>query len=427
MAAKAVTKRGLKDLSQQELENKRVLVRVDLNVPLDSDSRVSDDTRIRAIVPTVRYLIDRRARVILASHLGRPKGPEERSSLKHVVESLSDAIGLEVQMAPDCIGNEVQAMVDKLQPGHVLLLENVRFHKQEEKNDPEFAKQLASLAEVYVNDAFGTAHRAHASTQGVTAHLSPCVGGFLMQKELDYLMGAVQAPNRPFCAIVGGSKVSTKIGVLEQLLEKCDSLILGGAMIFTFFKAQGFAVGQSMVEEEQIGLAKQLMSKAAEKGVKLLLPTDVVVADQYAADAHTHIVSADQIPDGWMGLDIGPDALKSFQAELQDCKTVIWNGPMGVFEMEAFAKGTFGIAATLATLTSKGCMTIIGGGDSVSAVEKAGVASQMSHISTGGGASLELLEGRVLPGVAALDDQNKSSSERIVNVNARSETKLAQL
>ncbi|DBA93290.1 hypothetical protein WJX79_000024 [Trebouxia sp. C0005] len=427
MPSKAVTKRGLKDLSARELADKRVLVRVDLNVPLNESSEISDDTRIRAIVPTVRYLVERRARVILASHLGRPKGPEAKSSLKHVVASLSKAIGVQVQMAPDCVGAEVQAMVDKLQSGQVLLLENVRFHKQEEKNDPEFAKQLASLAEVYVNDAFGTAHRAHASTEGVTKHLSPCVGGFLMQKELEYLMGAVQAPNRPFCAIVGGSKVSTKIGVLEQLLAKCDSLILGGAMIFTFFKARGYSVGNSMVEDSQVDLAKRLMAKAAEKGVKLLLPTDVIVADKYAADAQTQVVSAHQIPDGWMGLDIGPESLKNFQAELQDCKSVIWNGPMGVFEMEAFAKGTFGIAHTLAALSNKGCTTIIGGGDSVSAVEKAGVASQMSHISTGGGASLELLEGKVLPGVAALDDQSKSNAEKVVNVNARSETKLAQL
>lgn len=430
MAAKTATKRSLKDLSIGDLEGKRVLVRVDLNVPLDGSLEVSDDTRIRAIQPTVDFLIQHRARIILVSHLGRPKGPDEKSSLKHVVASLCKALGVQVHLAPDCIGAEVQKMVDELQCGQVLLLENVRFHKQEEKNDPDFAKQLASLADVYVNDAFGTAHRAHASTEGVAKHLSPCVGGFLMQKELDYLMSAVQTPHRPFCAIVGGSKVSTKIGVLEELLKKCDVLILGGAMIFTFYKAKGWSVGKSMVEDAHISMAKDLVKKAADKGVKLLLPTDVVVADKYDADAQTKTVAADKIPDDWMGLDIGPDSLKAFQAELQHCRSVLWNGPMGVFEMEAFAKGTFGIAHTLADLSNKGCTTIIGGGDSVSAVEKAGVADQMSHISTGGGASLELLEGKTLPGVAALDDQDQSKrdagkvAQPQVCVHARAETKL---
>ena len=301
----------------------------------------------------------------------------------------------------DCIGDEVAKAVASMSNGSVCLLENTRFYKQEEKNDPEFAKALAGSATIFVNDAFGTAHRAHASTEGVTKYVKTSVAGFLLQKELDYLDGAVANPDRPFCAIVGGSKVSSKIGVIESLLAKTDKIILGGGMIFTFYKALGKSVGGSLVEDDKIDLAKELMAKAKAKGVKLLLPTDVVVADKFAADANTKIVSVDAIPDGWMGLDIGPDSVKSFQTELNECKSVIWNGPMGVFEMEAFAKGTFAIADTLANLNG---ITIIGGGDSVAAVEAAGLADKMSHISTGGGASLELLEGKVLPGVAALDE-----------------------
>ena len=301
----------------------------------------------------------------------------------------------------DCIGDEVAKAVASMSNGSVCLLENTRFYKQEEKNDPEFAKALAGSATIFVNDAFGTAHRAHASTEGVTKYVKTSVAGFLLQKELDYLDGAVANPDRPFCAIVGGSKVSSKIGVIESLLAKTDKIILGGGMIFTFYKALGKSVGGSLVEDDKIDLARELMAKAKAKGVKLLLPTDVVVADKFAADANTKIVSVDAIPDGWMGLDIGPDSVKSFQAELNECKSVIWNGPMGVFEMEAFAKGTFAIADTLANLNG---ITIIGGGDSVAAVEAAGLADKMSHISTGGGASLELLEGLVLPGVAALDE-----------------------
>ncbi|MCL7043192.1 hypothetical protein MKW94_008326 [Papaver nudicaule] len=307
-------------------------------------------------------------------------------------------------MANDCIGEEVEKMVAAIPNGGVLLLENVRFHKEEEKNDPEFAKNLASLADLYVNDAFGTAHRAHASTEGVTKFLRPSVAGFLMQKELDYLVGAVSNPKRPFAAIVGGSKVSSKIGVIESLLEKVDILLLGGGMIFTFYKAQGLPVGSSLVEEDKLDLAKSLMEKAKAKGVSLLLPTDVVIADKFAADANSKTVAASAIPDGWMGLDIGPDSIKTFSASLDTTKTVIWNGPMGVFEMEKFAHGTDAIAKKLAELSGKGVTTIIGGGDSVAAVEKVGLADKMSHISTGGGASLELLEGKPLPGVLALDD-----------------------
>jgi phosphoglycerate kinase len=288
--------------------------------------------------------------------------------------------------------------------GDVVLLENVRFFAEEEKNDPAFAEKLAGLADVYVNDAFGAAHRAHASTQGVTKFLKPSVAGFLMEKELQYLQGAVDEPKRPLAAIVGGSKVSSKIGVLEALIDKCDKVLIGGGMIFTFYKARGLAVGKSLVEEDKLELAKELEAKAKAKGVELLLPTDVLLADNFAPDANSQVADVTAIPDGWMGLDIGPDAIKVFQAALADCKTVIWNGPMGVFEFDKFAAGTNAIATTLAELSGKGCCTIIGGGDSVAAVEKAGLAEKMSHISTGGGASLELLEGKVLPGVAALDD-----------------------
>ncbi|KAG6572479.1 Phosphoglycerate kinase 3, cytosolic, partial [Cucurbita argyrosperma subsp. sororia] len=350
------------------------------------------------------YLLGNGARVILSSHLGRPKGVTPKYSLKPLVPRLSELLGVSVVMANDCIGEEVEKLVAGLPEGGVLLLENVRFYKEEEKNDPEFAKKLASLADLYVNDAFGTAHRAHASTEGVAKYLKPSVAGFLMQKELDYLVGAVSNPKRPFAAIVGGSKVSSKIGVIESLLEKVNLLFLGGGMIFTFYKAQGLAVGKSLVEEDKLDLATSLLEKAKAKGVSLLLPTDVVVADKFAADADSKVVAASSIPDGWMGLDIGPDSIKSFSEALDSTQTIIWNGPMGVFEFDKFAAGTEAIARKLAELSGKGVTTIIGGGDSVAAVEKVGLADKMSHISTGGGASLELLEGKTLPGVLALDD-----------------------
>ena len=338
----------------------------------------------------------------LSTQQGRPKdGPEDKFRLTPVGARLSELLSCSVNKVDDCVGDVVKDAVAGMENGSVTLLENVRFYKDEEKNGKDFAKQLAEHADLYVNDAFGTAHRAHASTAGVTEFLSPSVAGFLLQKELDYLDGAVKAPERPFCAIVGGSKVSSKIGVIETLLNNCDKVILGGGMIFTFYKALGKSVGSSLVEDDKIDLAKDLMAKAEKMGVKILLPTDVVVADKFAEDAATQIVSVDEIPDGWMGLDIGPDSLKSFQGELAECKSVIWNGPMGVFEMEAFNKGTFGVCDTLASLDA---ITIIGGGDSVAAVEMAGLADKMSHISTGGGASLELLEGKVLPGVDALDE-----------------------
>ncbi|XP_020595403.1 LOW QUALITY PROTEIN: phosphoglycerate kinase, cytosolic-like [Phalaenopsis equestris] len=398
------TKRSVSDLKEADLKGKRVFVRVDLNVPLDDNLKITDDTRIRAAVPTINYLREHGAKVILCSHLGRPKGVTPKYSLKPLVPRISELLGVDVEMANDSIGEEVEKIVAALPDGGVVLLENVRFHKEEEKNDPEFAKKLASLADLYVNDAFGTAHRAHASTEGVAKYLKPAVAGFLMQKELDYLVGAVSNPKRPFAAIVGGSKVSTKIGVIESLLEKVDILLLGGGMIFTFYKAQGHGVGSSLVEEDKLGLAIALIEKAKLKEVKLLLPSDVIVADKFAADANSKVVPASAIPDGWMGLDIGPDSIETFNATLDNAKTIIWNGPMGVFEFEKFAFGTDAIAQKLADLTGKGAATIIGGGDSVVVVEKAGLADRMSHISTGGGASLELLEGKSLPGVLALDD-----------------------
>nr|UCU20264.1 phosphoglycerate kinase 1 [Pinus massoniana] len=400
----SMAKRSVGDLKESDLKGKKVFVRADLNVPLDENQNITDDTRIRAAVPTIKYLISNGAKVILTSHLGRPKGVTPKYSLKPLVPRLTELLGVNVVKADDCVGPEVEKAVASLPNGGVLLLENVRFYKEEEKNDPEFAKKLASIADLYVNDAFGTAHRAHASTEGVTKYLKPAVAGFLLQKELDYLVGAVSIPKRPFAAIVGGSKVSSKIGVIESLLEKVDILLLGGGMIFTFYKAQGLKVGSSLVEDDKIELAKTLMQKAKEKGVSLLLPTDVVIADKFAADANSKVVPASDIPDGWMGLDIGADSIKTFSEALDTTKTVIWNGPMGVFEFDKFAAGTESIAKKLAELSGKGVITIIGGGDSVAAVEKVGVAEKMSHISTGGGASLELLEGKTLPGVLALDE-----------------------
>lgn len=409
-----VAKKSIASLTADSLQGKRVLVRVDFNVPLDTQGQITDDTRIRAALPTIRYLTEAGAKVLLCSHLGRPisKNKEtgevtiqrEGNSLAPAAERLGSLLGQPVPQASDCIGPAVAAAVEALAPGQVMLLENVRFYPEEEKNVASFAQSLASLADLYVNDAFGTAHRAHASTAGVTSYLSPCVAGFLVEKELQYLQGAIEVPQRPLAAIIGGSKVSSKISVIEKLLEKCDKLLLGGGMIFTFFKARGLSVGKSLVEDDKLDLAKALEAKAQERGVELLLPTDVVVADRFAPDATAQTVPVDQIPEGWMGLDIGPDSIQAFQTALASCRTVIWNGPMGVFEFDRFATGTEAIARTLADLTPQGATTIIGGGDSVAAVEKVGMAAAMSHISTGGGASLELLEGKVLPGIAALDD-----------------------
>merc|ERR1712032_231012 len=398
-------KKSIEDLADDELKGKKVLVRCDVNVPLDGKT-ITDDTRIRSSIPTVEYLASKGAVVTVCSHLGRPKdGPEDKFSLGPCAERMSELLGQTVTLAPDCIGDEVAKIVSSAAEGSVTMLENTRFYKEETKNEEGFVEKLAAPFDLYVNDAFGTAHRAHASTEGVTKFLQPSVSGFLLAKELEYLDGAVQNGERPLAAIVGGSKVSSKITVLEALLDKCEKIIIGGGMVFTFLKAKGLPVGTSLVEDDFVETAKAVLEKAENLGKEILLPEDIVVADAFAPDANTQIVAVDAIPDGWMGLDNGPATTAAQAAALADCKTVIMNGPMGVFEFEAFNKGTFGIVDILADITSKGAVTIIGGGDSVAACEQSGKASQMSHISTGGGASLELLEGKVLPGVAALAEK----------------------
>ena len=393
-------KKTVKDV---DVRSKRVLVRVDYNVPLDANGNVSDDKRITASLPTINYLLEQGARIILCSHLGRPKGEVKKEfSLAPVAKRLKELLpGVNIYFASDCIGEEAERKAAALKDGEILLLENLRFHKEEEKNDPEFAKKLASLAEIYVSDAFGTVHRAHASTAGVAAYL-PAVAGFLIGKELSIMGGALENPERPFVAILGGAKVADKIGVITNLLNKCDTLLIGGGMAYTFFKAMGYEIGDSLLDAESIDLAKQLMETAKENGVKLLLPVDTVVAKAFAADAEHMTVSANAIPAGWQGLDIGEKTRELFAAEIKNAKTVIWNGPMGVFEFPEFAKGTEAVAKACAEC---GGTTIIGGGDSASAVKKLGYADKMTHISTGGGASLEFLEGKVLPGVAALNDK----------------------
>jgi phosphoglycerate kinase len=395
---------GLVDIDPR---GKRVLVRVDFNVPQDEAGRITDDRRIEAALPTIRLLLDRGAKVILASHLGRPKGVDEKWRLKPIAARLSELLGQPVKMAPDSVGPEAEAAAAALKPGEVLLLENVRFHPEEEKNAPGFARQLAALADLYVNDAFGAAHRAHASTEGV-AHLLPSAAGLLMQKELDVLGGALNSPRRPFVSILGGKKVSDKIGVIESLMEKVDALLIGGGMAYTFLKAKGYEIGDSLLDEEGIDLAKRVMERAASRGPRLELPVDVVVAMEFTADAESRIVPADAIPSGWQGMDIGPETVKNFRNALAKAQTVVWNGPMGVFEMPRFAEGTRATAEALAARTAAGATTIIGGGDSAAAVEQMGLADRMTHISTGGGASLEFLEGKVLPGVAALEGGRKS-------------------
>ncbi len=395
-----MSKKTLEDVS---LAGKRVLVRVDFNVPLDKERNITDDTRIRAALPTIQYLLKNNAKLVLMSHLGRPKGQgfEQDFSMAPVAKRLGELLGQQVSLATDVIGESATSLVENLEEGGVVLLENLRFHKEEKKNDPDFAKALASFGEVYVNDAFGTAHRAHASTEGVAHHL-PAVAGYLMQKELDILGKAVSNPDHPFVAILGGAKVSDKIGVINNLIEKVDTLIIGGAMAYTFIKAQGYEVGNSLLEEDKIELAKELLQKAKDKGVKLLLPVDNVVAKEFKADAEHKIAHSDNIPVGWEGLDIGPESVELFGEEILKAKLVVWNGPMGVFEMPAFAKGTEAIADYMSRCTGT---TIIGGGDSAAAVKKLGYGDKMTHISTGGGASLEFLEGIELPGVAALDDK----------------------
>ncbi len=388
-----------KTIRDVDVRGKRVLVRVDFNVPL-ADGKVADDTRIRAALPTIQYLIDQGAKVILMSHLGRPKGEvKPELSLKPVAERLSELLGKPVKMAPDCVGPEVEAMAAELQPGEVLLLENTRFHPEERKNDPEFAQQLARLGDLYVNDAFGSAHRAHASTEGV-AHYLPAVAGFLMEKELTFLGKALEAPERPFIAILGGAKISDKIGVIQNLLGKVDTLLIGGGMANTFLQAQGYDMAESLVEEGSLDVARQLLEQGKDK---IHLPVDLVVADAFDANANHKVVPVDQVPAGWRALDIGPATIAHFRNRLAGAKTVVWNGPMGVFEFPAFAKGTFAVAQILAELED--AVTIIGGGDSVAAIHQAGLADRITHISTGGGASLELLEGKTLPGVAVLQDK----------------------
>ncbi|MDE3091609.1 MAG: phosphoglycerate kinase [Chloroflexota bacterium] len=389
-----MNKKTLRDVN---VKNKRVLVRVDFNVPLEN-GKVTDDTRIVASLPTIKYLVAQGAKVILCSHLGRPKGKDEKLSLRPVATRLQQLLGKPVTFVSDCIGQPVERVVEAMNAGDVVLLENVRFYPEEEKNDLEFAKKVAAPGDVYVNDAFGSAHRAHASTEGVTKYL-PAVAGFLMEKELNYLGTALANPANPFVAILGGAKVSDKIKVIENLLPKVDSLLIGGGMANTFLAAKGLNMGQSLVEADKLEVAKARMAKG---GAKIVLPVDAVIADKFAADAQSKVVAVDQIPGEWRMLDIGPRTIDAFEKILGRAKTVVWNGPLGVFEFPAFAKGTVEIAKRLAT---SGAITIIGGGDSAAAVEQAGVADKMTHISTGGGASLEFLEGRVLPGVAALQDK----------------------
>ena len=390
-----------KTIRDVDVQGKRVLMRVDFNVPMQ-DGTITDDRRIRAALPTIKHAIEAGGKVILMSHLGRPKGkPDDAFRLDPVAKRLSELLGQPVQKVDDCIGADVEQAVAKLEPGDVLLLENVRFYAQETDNDPEFAKALAALGDIFVNDAFGTAHRAHASTTGVADYL-PAVSGFLMEKELEFLGGAVEDPKRPFVAILGGAKVKDKIAVIESLLNKVDILIIGGGMAYTFLKAQGYEVGNSLLDEERLEFCRSIMAKAEEKGVELLLPVDVVAAKEYGPDAEHKVVSSREMPADWEGLDIGPETAKRFSAAVKDAGTVVWNGPMGVFEFEAFAKGTLSVAQALADSSA---VTIIGGGDSAAAVEQMGLADKMTHVSTGGGASLEFLEGKVLPGVAALDDK----------------------
>ena len=391
-----------KIITDVDVDKKKVFVRADFNVPLDENGVITDDTRIQKTLPTIRYLLDHQAAVILASHLVRPKGKAvAKYSLKPVAARLSELLGIPVQMAPDCIGAETETMAGALQPGQVLLLENLRFHGEEEKNDPEFSRKLASLADVGINDAFGCCHRAHASVAGIAAFL-PMAAGFLLEKEIRFIGGAVDHPAHPFAAIIGGAKVSDKIEVISNLLPKVDVMIIGGGMANTFLAAQGYGIGKSLVEADKIDLAKKLIAQAADEGKKLLLPVDVNVAETFSNDAAHKVVPADAVPEDWMILDIGTKSQELFARELEPMKLIVWNGPMGVFEMENFAKGTEAVARAVAHSQA---VSIVGGGDSVSAVNKTGLANQISHISTGGGASLEYLEGKKLPGIESLSDK----------------------
>jgi phosphoglycerate kinase len=388
-------------IDEIEIAGKRLFIRVDFNVPLGDDDEVQDDTRITAALPTIQYAVEKNANVILASHLGRPKGevvPE--MSLAPVARRLSTLLGQEVVMAPDCVGEEVTALVAKMKEGEVLLLENLRFHPEETNNDPEFAKQLAALADIYVNDAFGAVHRAHASVEGIAHHMEVAVCGFLMKKEIEYLVNALASPEHPFVTIMGGAKVSDKIGVIKNLMGKVDAILIGGGMAYTFLRAKGYEVGRSLVEDDKIQLAKGVLKDAQEGKVDLRLPLDHVVAEEFTPDAAHKVVTNEEIPAGWAAMDIGPQTIAAFSEVINGAKTIVWNGPMGVFEVEIFAKGTEEIAKAV---VASGALSIVGGGDSVAALRILGLADKVTHISTGGGASLELLEGKTLPGLAVLD------------------------
>jgi phosphoglycerate kinase len=392
-------------IDQLDLKGKKVLVRCDFNVPLNENQEITDDRRIRASLPTIKKILNDGGAAVLCSHLGRPKGQvKEELSLKPVAKRLSELLGIEVKMAPDCIGPEVQKMKAELQPGQALLLENLRFHKEETENDPEFARQLAEGCDLFVNDAFGTAHRAHASTVGVTQYFKQCAAGYLIEKELKYLGQAVENPQRPFLAVLGGAKISGKIDVIKNLFDKVDTLIIGGGMAYTFFKAQGYEIGKSLLEEDRIEVAKEILQQAKEKNVNFLLPVDVVVADKFDNEARRKVVKVTEIPADYMGLDIGPESIELFGKEIKKSKTIIWNGPVGVFEMPNFATGTRKIAEAIAEATEQGAISVIGGGDSAAAISQFGMDDRFTHVSTGGGASLEFLEGKELPGIAALTE-----------------------
>ncbi len=393
-----IKKKTVRDV---DLKGKRIIMRVDFNVPLDKEGNITDDTRIRAALPTIKYVLEQDTKLILMSHLGRPKGQvKEELRLAPVGKRLQELLGKDIIVCKDSIGEEVKKIISGMQSGDIVILENLRFHKEEEANDPEFAKELASYADIYVNDAFGTAHRAHASTEGI-AHYLPAVAGFLMEKEIDFLGKLLYQPAKPYIAIIGGAKVSSKIGVLEKLLEKVDALLIGGGMSYTFLKAKGFEVGNSLVETEKINLAFELIKKADEKGVSLQFPVDNLVANRIDADAKVKLTDTNAIPKDMIGVDIGPKTIKQYKKEIKKASTIFWNGPMGIFEIDKFAKGTIQIAKAVAS--AKGT-TVVGGGDSVAAVNKVGVADKIDHVSTGGGASLEFLEGKELPGIKVLED-----------------------
>ncbi len=400
----------LQDLiDKNEIKNKRILVRVDFNVPIDENEIITDDNRILQSLPTIKAIIKNGGKCILMSHLGRPKGEKNpKYTLSAVAEYLSNVLNFPVLFSDDCISENNTEVINEMQGGDVLLLENLRFYKEEEKNDPGFAEKLASYGDIYVNDAFGTAHRAHASTEGVTHFIKTCAAGYLMEKELKYLSGAISNPARPLCAILGGSKISGKIDVLENLLGSADTILIGGGMMFTFYKAMGYNIGKSILEEDKIGLAKVILEKAKTSKTKLLLPADVLMAEKFEQGSKTVTVKADGITseyNDWTGVDIGPETIKLYSDEILKSKTIVWNGPMGVFEIDDFANGTMQIAKALADATANDAVTIIGGGDSASAVAKAGLEKKISHVSTGGGASLEFLEGKKLPGVEALSEK----------------------